>query len=181
MATLMAVPTKEGLDILNSELSKKATRFCLIGSTSYTNNTLDSLLTRDNLVYSNVDKYVFFLEDIESQYFDENGVLTFQVIVPVETDFKHYMYAVAIITEDNELVVLTKTPKIVPIEGVGGTFVVKTAVKGEVSQMVFKKGEYITWNEAEALFMTPQMANLALMTTIGDKMIQDEIKQMEGV
>ncbi len=151
MAVLKAVPTQEGLDILNSELKEKATRFCLIGATSYNNVALENILKKDNITYSNIGKYVFHLDGIESQYFDKDSVLSFQVIVPVETDFKHYMYAVAIITDDNKLVVLTRTPKIVPIKGVGGTFLIKTAVKGVASSIVFKKGEYITLEELEEI------------------------------
>lgn len=38
-----------------------------------------------------------------------------------------------------------------------------------------------SFEEVEQIMILPQMANLALITSIGDMMIKDEIKQLEGV
>ncbi len=38
-----------------------------------------------------------------------------------------------------------------------------------------------SFEEVEEIMIVPQMANLALITSIGNMMIKDEIKQLEGV
>lgn len=173
MANLTAVPTKEGLEILNSELKQKATNFILIGKQNYNDDELDTLLDSDALTYKDIEPYIFYSSTIESSFYDENGVLTIECIIPVDEDLENYTYAIGIATEDTkELVTLTKMPKIVPIAGVGGSVIVKVAVKGTAGEIVFKQSEYITINEAQELFLKPVIANTAHLIALQNKLIE---------
>lgn len=175
MANLTAVPTQEGLNILNSELRDKVKNFVLIGSDTHDLTALDELLNQDVVTYTEIEPYIFFDDVIESSYYDDDGVLTFNLIIPVDEDLGSYTYGVGIITDDNKLVSLTKTPKIVPIKGIGGAFIVKVAVKGNAGEIVFKKSDYITPAEATELFLRPLVANTNLNITLQNKLIDKGI------
>ena len=175
MANLTAVPTEEGLEILNSELKSSVTNFVLIGAETHDLTVLDDLMSQDTVTYEDIEPYVFYNNLVETSYYDDNGVLTFVLIIPVEEDLGSYTYGVGIITDDNKLVSLTATPKIVPIVGIGGSFVVKVAVKGTVGEVVFKSSDYITPVEAEELFLTPLIANTNLVIALQNKLIDKGI------
>jgi len=175
VANLTAVPTEEGLNILNSELRNKVTNFVLIGSNTHDLTALDELLNQDLITYEDIESYIFFSDVVESSYYDENGVLTFNLIIPVDEDLESYTYGVGIITEDNKLVSLTRTPKIVPIKGIGGAFIVKVAVKGNAGEIVFKKSDYITLTEANELFLRPLVANTNLNVVLQNKLFDKGI------
>lgn len=175
MANLTAIPTVEGIDILNSELIEQVKEFVLIGSQDHDVQALDELLNQEVLSYEQIKEYVFFKQSIESSYYDDEGVLTFSCMIPIEDDLENYTYAVGIITQDLKLVSLTRTPKIIPIRGIGGAFVVKVAIKGEAGDIVFKNSEYITINEANELFLKPLVANTNMNLTLVNKLIDKEI------
>ena len=175
MANLTAVPTKEGLEILNSELKSSVTNFVLIGAETHNLSVLDDILAQDSITYEDIEPYVFFNDVVESSYYDEDGVLTFVLIIPVEEDLGSYTYGVGVITNDNKLVSLTATPKIVPIKGIGGSFIVKVAVKGTAGEVVFKSSDYITPVEANELFLQPLIANTNLNIVLQNKLIEKGI------
>lgn len=150
MANLTAVPTSQGIGILNSELRSGVTKFVLIGDADYNSSALENVLQNpESATYADVQSYIFFTDAVESSYFDDQGVLTFELLLPLEQDLQKYTYAVGLATDTDELVSLTPTPKIVLISGVGGTYVVKIAVKGSPGEIVFKNSEYVTPAELE--------------------------------
>ena len=146
--SLKALPTQEGLDILNSALKGKVGEYVLIGASGYKNLELSDLLGNPiALTYEDVKPFVFYRDSCESVLYDENGVLTFEITLPIEEDLQFYTYAVGLLARGDILVCLTQTPKIVLIRGVGGKFIVKVAVKGEAGEIVFKKGEGVSREE----------------------------------
>lgn len=175
MANLTAVPTNQGIGILNTELRNQVTKFVLIGATNYKNATLDAILTDTEVVtYTDIQGYVFYHGTVETAYFDDEGVLTFELLLPLEEDLQKYTYAVGLVSTDNQLVSITPTPKIVLISGVGGTFVVKVAVKGSPGVIVFKNSEYVT--PAELLnhkqnVLRPVVANATNYFDLTNKLI----------
>lgn len=176
MANLTAIPTAEGLGILNTELRSEVTEFVLIGADGYEDATLDDLLSDTaSLTYADVQPYVFYTHAIESGYFDDDGVLTFELLLPLEEDLQKYTYGVGLVSVSSALVCVTPTPKIVLIQGVGGTYVVKIAVKGTPGNIVFKNSEYVT--PAELLshkqnVLRPVVANATNYFDLTDKLIE---------
>ena len=73
MAAITAQPTSEGINILNSDLKVSVKKFALIGATSFTNVTIDALVSNPNANYSSLQPYIFAELDIESAVYDENG------------------------------------------------------------------------------------------------------------
>lgn len=179
MANLTAIPTVEGIEILNSELIEQVKEFVLIGSKDHNVQILEDRLNQEVLSYEQINEYVFYKASIESSYYDDEGVLTFSCMIPVDEDLENYTYAVGIITKDSKLVSLTRTPKIIPIRGIGGAFVVKVAIKGEAGDIVFKKSEYITVNEADELFLKPLVANTNMNLTLVNKLIDKEVIRVD--
>ncbi len=146
--SLKALPTQEGLDILNSTLKGRVGEYILIGASGYKNAELSNLLDDPtSATYESVRPFIFYRGSCESILYDENGVLTFEIALPMEEDLQFYTYAVGLLSKGNILVCLTQTPKIVLIRGVGGKFIVKVAVKGEAGEIVFKNGEGVSREE----------------------------------
>lgn len=131
MDDLTAVATEHGLALLKSTLKNTATKYALIGA-----DTHDATSTG-----------AFYTANIETSFYDANGVLTFVVELPIETDFNKYLYAIAITDTNNQIVVNTPTPKIALAKGIGGMVTIKAAVTGEAGEVIFKKNDYVTGTE----------------------------------
>ena len=176
MANLTAVPTQQGIGILNTELRNSVTKFVLIGATNYTDANLDTLLGDTEVItYADIQGHVFYHGTVESAYFDDDGVLTFELLLPLEDDLQKYTYAVGLVSQSNELVSITPTPKIVLISGVGGTFVVKLSLKGSPGEIVFKNSEYVTPAELQnhkENVLRPVVANTTNYFDLTDKLIE---------
>lgn len=150
MANLTAIPTKEGIEILNSGLKEQVGDFVLVGAETYNHEILSNLLENtEEVTYEELRPYVFYRNHCASIYYDEKGVLTFEAEIPLEEDLEKYTFAVGFLAQRDELVCLTPTPKIVPIRGVGGVFVVKVAVRGVAGEIVFQSGVGVTRGELE--------------------------------
>ena len=133
MSTLQAIPTQHGIDILNSELKDTVTKYRLIGA-----------LTHDAPSES---LYSFYENTIETSYYDENGVLTFILNLPIETHFDEYLHRIDVLDANNQSVIECATPKVALPKGVGGMITLKAAITGEPGDVVFKNGEYVTETE----------------------------------
>lgn len=133
MNALQAIPTEHGIDILNSELKDTATEYRLIGA-----------LTHDA---SSGQLYSFHSDVIESSYYDENGVLTFILNLPIETHFNEYLHKIHVVDNAGQVVIECNTPKIALAKGIGGIVTLKAAITGQPGDVVFKHGEFVTENE----------------------------------
>ena len=152
MAAITAQPTIEGIDILNTDLKNGVSSFALVGSSSFTDTTIDSLVANTNASYSSLSPYIFAELDIESAVFDENGVLTFHLALPYDTDYGKYIFGIALLYIDGttkKTVSVAKTPKVAKVAGVEGSFTYKVAVLGEAGEVVFKIHDYVTTSELE--------------------------------
>lgn len=174
MANLTAIPTPQGLEILNTELKEKATHFVLVGAKTYQDKKLDAIIEdKVGATIEDIKPFIFYTDEIETSFYDEDGVLTIVAQIPVEKDLNDYMYGIGVVTADTkELVAFTDTPKIVPIAGVGGTLNIKIAVRGTAGEIVFKKNDYITVTEAQELFLKPLVANTNLNLALQTKLIE---------
>ena len=177
MANLTAIPTPQGLEILNTELKEKATHFVLVGAKTYQDKKLDGIIkNKVSTTMEDIKTHIFYSDKIESSFYDENGVLTFVMTIPVDKDLNDYMYGVGIVTSDlKELVAFTDTPKIVPIKGVGGTLSVKVAVRGEAGEIVFKKNEYITTKEFDGLYAPTLQSITARLNKLENYLIKEGV------
>ena len=133
MSTLQAIPTEYGIDILNSELKDTVTKYQLIGAL-----TLDA---------NSEDLSSFYSSVIETSYYDENGVLTFVMNLPIETHFNEYLYKINVLDDANQVVIECDTPKIALAKGIGGIVTLKAAVTGESGEVIFKNGDFVTESE----------------------------------
>ncbi len=133
MSTLQAVPTDYGIDILNSELKDTVTKYQLIGALTHDANS--------------EDLYSFLTNTIETSYYDENGVLTFVLDLPIETHFNEYLYKIYVVDDTNQTVIECDTPKIALAKGIGGIVTLKAAITGESGDVIFKNGDFVTESE----------------------------------
>jgi len=138
---ITAIATDHGLDVLNSALKNTATQYQLIGAEAHD-------ATDDQLA-------VFYSAEIETSYYDDNGVLTFVIELPVAEDFNRYLYAVQITDTSDQVVISAPTPKIALATGVGGMLTLKTAVTGEAGEVIFKASDYITESEMTDTWLPP--------------------------
>lgn len=141
MSALQAIPTEHGIDILNSELKSTVTRYQLIGAL-----TLDA---------NSADLYSFHNAQIETSYYDENGVLTFILNLPIEMHFDEYLYKINVLDSTDQVVIECATPKIALAKGIGGMVTLKAAISGQACDVIFKHGEYVTETELNELYLTP--------------------------
>ncbi|WP_299141336.1 tail fiber protein [uncultured Vibrio sp.] len=135
MSALHAIPTPHGIDILNSELKNTVTGFQLIGALT------DSA--------PNESLYVFHHDVIETSYYDEHGVLTFIINLPIELHFDEYLHRIHVLDTQALSVIECSTPKVALSKGVGGIVTLKVDISGEAGEVIFKHGEFVT--EAELL------------------------------
>ncbi|MCG9790681.1 hypothetical protein L1D61_26485 [Vibrio mediterranei] len=146
MSTLQAIPTQHGIDILNSELKNTVTKYRLIGA-----------LTHDAPSES---LYSFYENTIETSYYDDNGVLTFILNLPIEQHFDEYLHQIHVLDSHNQSVIECSTPKVALPKGIGGMITLKAAISGEAGQVIFKHSEFITETELNELHLAPIQADL---------------------
>ncbi|PTQ05786.1 MULTISPECIES: hypothetical protein [Vibrio] len=149
MSTLQAIPTQHGIDILNGELKNTVTKYRLIGA-----------LTHDAPSES---LYSFYEDTIETSYYDDNGVLTFILNLPIEMHFDEYLHQIHVLDSSNQAVIECSTPKVSLPKGIGGMVTLKAAVSGEAGQVIFKHSEFVTETELNELHLAPIKAALANM------------------
>ncbi|OEE30738.1 hypothetical protein A1QO_15510 [Vibrio genomosp. F10 str. ZF-129] len=149
MSTLQAIPTQHGIDILNSELKNTVTKYRLIGA-----------LTHDAPSES---LYSFYENTIETSYYDDNGVLTFILNLPIEQHFDEYLHQIHVLDSNNQSVIECSTPKVALPKGIGGMVTLKAAISGEAGQVIFKHSEFVTETELNELHLAPIKAALANM------------------
>ncbi|WP_216607783.1 hypothetical protein [Vibrio sp. RE88] len=139
MSTLQAIPTQHGIGILNSELKNTVTKYRLIGA-----------LTHDAPSES---LYSFFENTIETSYYDDNGVLTFILNLPIEQHFDEYLHQIHVLDNNNQSVIECSTPKVALPKGIGGMVTLKAAISGEAGEVIFKHSEFVTETELTELFL----------------------------
>ncbi|AYV21113.1 hypothetical protein [Vibrio mediterranei] len=149
MSTLQAIPTQHGIDILNSELKNTVTKYRLIGA-----------LTHDAPSES---LHSFYENTIETSYYDDNGVLTFILNLPIEQHFDEYLHQIHVLDSNNQSVIECSTPKVALPKGIGGMVTLKAAISGEAGQVIFKHSEFVTETELNELHLAPIKAALANM------------------
>ena len=133
MSALQATPTPHGISILNSELRTTVTQYRLIGS-------IEQDATSD-LWQS------FYENTIETSYYDDNGVLTFVLDLPVEQHFEEYLHQIHVLDSNNQPVIKCSTPKVALPKGIGGMVTIKAALSGQAGEIIFKHSEFVTETE----------------------------------
>ena len=149
MSALQATPTPHGISILNSELRTTVTQYRLMGS-------IEQDATSD-LWQS------FYENTIETSYYDDNGVLTFVLDLPVEQHFEEYLHQIHVLDSNNQPVIKCSTPKVALPKGIGGMVTLKAAISGEAGEVIFKQSEFVTETELNELHLAPIKAALANM------------------
>ncbi|UQV23169.1 hypothetical protein [Vibrio sp. J383] len=133
MSALQAIPTQHGIDVLNSELKNTVTKYRLIGS-----------LTHDA---PSETLYSFYENTIETSYYDDNGVLTFILNLPIEQHFDEYLHQIHVLDSNDQSVIECSTPKVALAKGIGGMVTLKASISGEAGEVIFKHEEFVTETE----------------------------------
>lgn len=141
MSTLQAIPTQHGIDILNSELKSTVTKYRLIGALTH-NAPSESL-------------YSFYGSTIETSYYDDHGVFTFILNLPIEQHFDEYLHQIHVLDSGNQSVIECSTPKVALPKGIGGMVTLKAAISGEAGQVIFKHSEFVTETELNEIHLPP--------------------------
>lgn len=142
MNQLQAIPTPHGLSILTSSLKSTIKQFKLLG----------------NIGPESADVYEFYSSTIHASYYDENGVLTFEMRLPTETHFDEYMYKVHIVDDTSAVVIECETPKVALPKGIGGMLTLKSTVTGSPGDLVFQNSDFLTETEFMARFASKMQA-----------------------
>ncbi len=181
MDGLIGIPNESAINILKNELKDKAVIYFLIGTHNHDDVKLNKLIDgSSNLTYNQIAEYIYYKNEIESSYFDNDGILTFNLIIPTENNFKDFNYAVVVATKENEILATIPTPKIQLLKGIGGSQVVKLGISGEPGQMNFKATDYLTMNEADEILLGVEIANLEFTFVIAHEMIKDKFKEVKN-
>ncbi|MGL4224614.1 MAG: hypothetical protein ACRCSE_05685, partial [Vibrio sp.] len=130
MNSLHAITTDHGLETLSSDLRETVTQYQLIGA-----------LTPDA---DSEALYRFHHDEIETSYFDENGVLSFVLNLPIDLHFDEYLHQIHVMDANGLSVIECETPKVALVKGIGGMVTLKADITGVAGEVVFKHGEYIT-------------------------------------
>ncbi|MFA0057929.1 hypothetical protein [Vibrio echinoideorum] len=142
MNQLQAIPTTHGLSVLTSSLKSSVKKFKLLG----------------NIGPQAANVYEFHSETIHASYYDANGVLTFEMRLPIETHFNEYMYKVHIVDDAGAVVIECATPKVALPKGIGGMLTLKSTVTGNPGDLVFQNSDFLTETEFMARFASKMQA-----------------------
>ncbi len=165
---LQAIPTDHGLDVLTSDLKDTVTTYTLVGALTPTATVLSS----------------FYSATVETSYYDENGVLTFILNLPIETHFDEYLHQINILDADGETVIECVTPKVALPKGIGGMVTLKAAITGEAGEVVFKSSEFVTETELIELHFSNSFTGTSEKKAVTEKALSaglaDAIAQLHA-
>jgi hypothetical protein len=178
---LIALPNKQLIDFLNTQMKSKFNTAVLIGSKEINNAKLLSLLEKTaTLTYSDIKNYIFDEKKVEVTYFDDEGVFTAIVNMTNENSYNKHLYAVGLFSDDKIVGTIAKTPIIFLNEQIGGQFPIKIPIKGEAGEVVFRNTIYLPEQEARERFLEPTLAMWSLNSKIQQELLAQEIKQIGG-
>lgn len=147
---IKGIPTNKGISILNSQLKAEVQTYALVGKEIPKDESLESLLLKDDLELDEVKDLIFFSKSIDVGYFDENGILTYELNLK-DINTSNYMYAILLLDTKDNVIASLPTPQVVLTDGVGGLMIIKLPIKGEVNEVVFVSSDYVSREEFEAL------------------------------
>ena len=147
---IKGIPTNKGIEILNSNLQKEVQTYALLGKETPKYEHLESLISKEDLDFDEVNELIFFTQNIDVGYFDENGILTYEINLR-DINSPNYMYAILLLDSQNHIIASLPTPQVVLTEGVGGLMTIKLPIKGEVNEVVFVSSDYVSRDEFEVL------------------------------
>jgi len=150
MASLMAAPHEQGVEILKKELFSEIKKFSLVSD----------------------DSQSYFVDDVNAVFFDSDGVLTVSALIPIDKHFDKWNKSIRILTEDDRIVVEVDTQPIQFVKGVGGEQTVKMTVSGQAGEVVFKKSDYITKGELDGLYVGAVQALTMQVMQLQNKLIE---------
>lgn len=174
MSVLNSIPTEQGISILESELKSKVTKFVLVGSARNDNVTLEDLLNSSNVTYQDIENNIFYLNDLSKSYYDSVGKLSFEVYIPHADDFRDYLYAICLLTEDNELVVASSLgAKFQPVKGFGMTVTIAVPISGSAGEVVFKNSNFVLDTELEKYKEESGASLLQVVVNLGNSILKN--------
>lgn len=145
---LEAFVTEYGLNALATELREKVKTFVIFGSKRDDDAQIDELINTE-ASYEKIENFIFYQGVMERGYFDENGLLSYEVnLKNIVADY--YSYGMMIIDENKKSLATIKMPKIKFFTSVGGEIVIKLPITGEKNQVIFTHNEYVSYSEFES-------------------------------
>ena len=177
---IRGIPTNYGIELLNSELKKEVQTYALIGLESPKDPSLEALIAKEDISYDEIQDSIFYTNTIDVGYFDESGILTYEInLQNINTD--KYMYAIMLLDTQNKIVAALPTPQVILIEGIGGLLTIKLPIKGEISEVVFVSSEYVSRAEFEAMkaSLKPPEVNIDELVEKVTPLIQQKKDELE--
>lgn len=182
---IRGIPTNYGIEILNSELKKEVQTYALIGLSDPKDEDLEALIRKEDIALDEISDNIFYKRAIDVGYFDENGILTYEInLQNINTD--KYMYAIVLIDTIDKVIASIPTPQVILTEGMGGLITIKLPIKGEISEVVFVSSEYVSREEFDALkaSLKPPEVNIPELVEIITPLIQihkDELEYLDRI
>jgi len=154
MQDLIGLPNNEGLSILKQELFERIKKFSLLNEAGET----------------------FFTGENHSIFFDADGVLTVVYIIPVDEHLTEWNYSIRVLSDDDKIITdIALSAPVQWVKNVGGEQVVKISVSGEAGEIVFKKDDYVTTAELEALYVSTIVALTTKVFQLEQKLIRNGV------
>ena len=150
MASLMMLPTNDGLNLLKENIKENLKYAVLLDSEK-----------------QEIKRYEFF-----SIYYDKDGVLTALFEVPVDENLTISMKYLRVVNEKDAVISEGETPEITFVKGIGGVQTIKFAVSGEAGEIVFKANDYITKVEFDELYLPVVTALTTRVTQLENILIE---------
>ena len=146
-------PTNYGIEVLNSELKAEVQTYALLGLDTPKNAELETLIEKMDLDYTQISNYIFHTDKLAVGYFDDEGILTYEINLQ-NINANKYMFAIVLLDTQNQVVASLPTPQIMLIDGIGGLVTIKLPIKGAVQEVIFVNSDYVSRNEFEVLKRT---------------------------
>lgn len=183
--SIIAQPTLAGVNILTDDLHDYVTRFCLVGALSQTDETLEDMMPVDGMTeplnsnYSDFLPYIFYESTCHTAFYDNDGNLSFRLLIPYDLNPNKYIYGVGLIylgeNGSKKIVSIASTPKVLKITGVGGSFEYKIAISGEAGKVIYRSNDYVTTSEMQYVVDNLNLAVVAYSSLVAA--MQNQITQ----
>lgn len=139
--------TQEYATTILEQLKSNAITAGFIGDAASSNTILDDLLAIDDLTIERLSDYQVFTRPIHSAYFGEENTLNIEILIPYDTSYDKFIYAIALYSA-TELISVLKIGKFKKSQGIGGSIIIKTTISNSnETSLVFRNDIFLSEEE----------------------------------
>jgi len=177
---LKTFPSPELVAFLKSETREKFNRQLLVGAKDSENRELLSLLNKEKrLNYDALKKFIIDEREVNTTYYDENGVLTASITLD-SREKESYLYAVVLMSEDRALATISLLAVPFWLDTISdGEIIVKLPISGEVGDVVFRnESGFVSEQEVEDLYLLPLVGSMSFEA---ERIVRDFNKEIKEI